>query len=104
MIRSWFAILGIPKVSFTSGFGAANNAAIDPGTPMELFSTDFLSALLAIVAGGGSGHEPAHAGFVGKGLLTAAVCGEVFASPSVDAVFELQGMGRVKEDEKRFLR
>jgi ATP-dependent dihydroxyacetone kinase len=42
---------------------------------------------IAIVAGGGSGHEPAHAGFVGPGLLTAAVCGEVFSSPSVDAVF-----------------
>ena len=32
------------------------------------------------------GHEPAHAGFVGRGMLTAAVCGEVFASPSVEAV------------------
>ena len=42
---------------------------------------------VAIVAGGGSGHEPAHAAFVGPGMLTAAVCGEVFASPSVDAVF-----------------
>lgn len=41
---------------------------------------------VALVSGGGSGHEPAHAGFVGKGLLTAAVCGDVFASPSVDAV------------------
>ena len=41
---------------------------------------------VALVSGGGSGHEPAHAGFVGEGMLTAAVCGEVFASPSVDAV------------------
>lgn len=41
---------------------------------------------VAIVSGGGAGHEPAHAGFVGQGLLSAAVCGEVFASPSVDAV------------------
>ncbi|MEO1797340.1 MAG: dihydroxyacetone kinase subunit DhaK [Pseudomonadota bacterium] len=41
---------------------------------------------VAILSGGGSGHEPAHAGFVGKGMLTAAVCGDVFASPSVDAV------------------
>lgn len=41
---------------------------------------------VAIISGGGSGHEPAHAGFVGKGMLTAAVCGDVFASPSVDAV------------------
>lgn len=41
---------------------------------------------VAIISGGGSGHEPAHAGFVGEGMLTAAVCGDVFASPSVDAV------------------
>lgn len=41
---------------------------------------------VALVSGGGAGHEPAHAGFVGKGMLTAAVCGDVFASPSVDAV------------------
>jgi dihydroxyacetone kinase len=41
---------------------------------------------VAIVSGGGSGHEPSHAGFVGDGMLTAAVCGEIFASPSVDAV------------------
>ena len=41
---------------------------------------------VALVSGGGSGHEPSHAGFVGRGMLTAAVCGDVFASPSVDAV------------------
>ena len=41
---------------------------------------------VAVISGGGSGHEPAHAGFVGKGMLTAAVCGDLFASPSVDAV------------------
>ena len=43
-------------------------------------------ARVALVSGGGSGHEPAHAGFVGPGMLTAAVCGDIFASPSVDAV------------------
>ena len=41
---------------------------------------------VAVISGGGSGHEPAHVGFIGKGMLTAAVCGDVFASPSVDAV------------------
>lgn len=40
-----------------------------------------------LISGGGSGHEPAHAGFVGKGMLDAAVCGDVFASPSVIQVF-----------------
>ena len=41
---------------------------------------------VALISGGGAGHEPAHAGFVGEGLLTAAVSGEIFASPSVDAI------------------
>ena len=41
---------------------------------------------VAVISGGGSGHEPAHAGFVGRGMLSAAVCGDIFASPSVDAV------------------
>ncbi|MBB1251070.1 dihydroxyacetone kinase subunit DhaK [Rhizobium sp. G21] len=47
---------------------------------------DWDKSKVALVSGGGSGHEPAHAGFVGEGMLTAAVCGDVFASPSVDAV------------------
>lgn len=48
--------------------------------------TDWDNSKVALVSGGGSGHEPSHAGFVGQGMLTAAVCGDVFASPSVDAV------------------
>lgn len=47
---------------------------------------DWDKSKVALVSGGGSGHEPSHAGFVGQGMLTAAVCGDVFASPSVDAV------------------
>jgi len=47
---------------------------------------DWDKSKVALVSGGGSGHEPAHAGFVGQGMLTAAVCGDVFASPSLDAV------------------
>jgi ATP-dependent dihydroxyacetone kinase len=41
---------------------------------------------VAVLSGGGSGHEPAHAGYVGTGMLTAAIAGDVFTSPSVDAV------------------
>ena len=48
--------------------------------------SDWDRSKVALVSGGGSGHEPAHIGFVGKGMLTAAVCGDVFASPSVDAI------------------
>jgi dihydroxyacetone kinase len=48
--------------------------------------SDWDKSKVALVSGGGSGHEPAHAGFVGAGMLTAAVCGDVFASPSADAI------------------
>jgi dihydroxyacetone kinase len=41
---------------------------------------------VAIVSGGGAGHEPAHAGYVGPGMLSGAVVGDVFTSPSTDAV------------------
>jgi dihydroxyacetone kinase len=51
-----------------------------------ILRSDWNRDRVAVVSGGGSGHEPAHAGFVGRGMLTAAICGEVFASPSVDAV------------------
>ncbi|MCQ4699390.1 dihydroxyacetone kinase subunit DhaK, partial [Paeniclostridium sordellii] len=43
---------------------------------------------VSLIRGGGSGHEPAHAGFVGKGMLDAAVCGDVFASPSQIQVYQ----------------
>jgi len=42
---------------------------------------------VAVLSGGGSGHEPAHAGYIGAGMLSAAVAGEVFTSPSADTVF-----------------
>jgi dihydroxyacetone kinase len=41
---------------------------------------------VALISGGGSGHEPSHAGFVGQGLLSAAVSGNVFASPNVGQI------------------
>ena len=43
---------------------------------------------VGLVSGGGSGHEPAHSGFVGYGMLDAAVAGEIFTSPSADKVYE----------------
>lgn len=43
---------------------------------------------VSIISGGGSGHEPAHAGYVGKGMLDAAVCGDVFASPSQIQIYQ----------------
>jgi len=47
---------------------------------------DKSAAKVSVICGGGSGHEPSFAGFVADGFLTAAVCGNVFASPSQDAV------------------
>src|SRR5262245_42186979 len=41
---------------------------------------------VAVISGGGSGHDPAPAGYVGRGMLSAAVAGDVFTSPSPDAV------------------
>ena len=58
---------------------------VDPAIRIVARS-DWDKSRVAVISGGGSGHEPAHAGFVGKGMLTAAVCGDLFASPSVDAV------------------
>jgi dihydroxyacetone kinase len=43
---------------------------------------------VAIISGGGSGHEPAHAGYIGAAMLSAAVVGEVFTSPDTDSIFE----------------
>lgn len=86
---------------FTNDNGSMVSEAIDgllisAGGTLTRFSPDSHARVVvrsgwdrsqvALIAGGGSGHEPAFAGFVGKGMLTAAVCGEVFASPSIDAV------------------
>lgn len=43
---------------------------------------------VSLISGGGSGHEPAHAGLVGKGMLDAAVCGDIFASPSQIQIYQ----------------
>lgn len=43
---------------------------------------------VTLISGGGSGHEPAHAGFIGKGMLDVAVCGDVFASPSQIQIYQ----------------
>ncbi|KMO86684.1 dihydroxyacetone kinase [Megasphaera cerevisiae DSM 20462] len=52
---------------------------------------------VALVSGGGSGHEPAHAGYVGKGMLDCAVAGTVFTSPTPDQV--LEGIKAVATDQ-----
>ena len=63
-----------PTVKRLSGFNVLVRAAISPK--------------VGLVSGGGSGHEPAHGGFVGKGMLDAAVAGSVYTSPTPDQVYE----------------
>lgn len=61
--------------------------AAEPGSGMRILArADWHKQQVAVLSGGGAGHEPSHAGFIGKGMLTAAISGEVFASPSVAAV------------------
>ena len=58
-----------PELEFVEKFKIVKKKEINPDK-------------VSLISGGGSGHEPAHAGFVGKGMLDCAVCGDVFASPS----------------------
>lgn len=48
---------------------------------------DSMKGKVGVVSGGGSGHEPTHAGFVGQGMLSAAVAGQVFTSPTPDQIY-----------------
>ncbi|WP_028748071.1 dihydroxyacetone kinase subunit DhaK [Rhizobium mesoamericanum] len=67
--------------------GAGRLARLDTFPEIKvILRADWDKSKVAVISGGGAGHEPSHAGFVGKGMLTAAVSGEIFASPSVDAV------------------
>ncbi|ADQ13514.1 dihydroxyacetone kinase subunit DhaK [Halanaerobium hydrogeniformans] len=67
-------------------------AAPDKLTKIEGYNVvvrkDSPNEKVALVSGGGSGHEPTHAGFVGEGMLDGAIAGDVFTSPTPDAVFE----------------
>ena len=69
------------------GLAKANPAVVYLGEGVEVIARKEKKAgKVGIISGGGSGHEPAHAGYVGKGMLDAAVAGNVFASPSPDRI------------------
>ncbi|NXH37600.1 TKFC cyclase, partial [Dicaeum eximium] len=88
----------VPKKLVVTVSGCADDAvaglvACNPGLRMlqghRVVLRDDLPAIrgrVALLSGGGSGHEPAHAGYVGKGMLTGVVAGTVFASPSVGSI------------------
>lgn len=61
------------------------------------------SPYYAVISGGGSGHEPLHAGFVGENFLTAAVCGDVFASPSTKQILNAVKLANKDENCKGVL-
>ena len=61
---------------------------IDGTEVMVRSDKESMQGKVGIVSGGGSGHEPSHAGFVGKGMLSAAVAGQVFTSPTPDQIYE----------------
>ena len=59
-----------------------------PGTDVVARTGAQQTDKVVLISGGGSGHEPAHGGYVGKGMLDAAVAGAVFTSPTPDQVYE----------------
>ncbi|PBB97969.1 dihydroxyacetone kinase subunit DhaK [Mesorhizobium sp. WSM3862] len=72
---------------FLATAGSGTLARLDGYPEIKVvLRADWDKAKVSVVSGGGAGHEPSHAGFVGAGMLTAAVSGEIFASPSVEAV------------------
>ncbi|WP_409299793.1 dihydroxyacetone kinase subunit DhaK [Peribacillus sp. SCS-155] len=65
-----------------------NQYKLVPETTVLVRADAPVSGKVGLVSGGGSGHEPSHAGYVGKGMLDGAVSGEVFTSPTPDQIFE----------------
>ena len=68
------------------GMQAAYEGTLDYTPGAEVISRHEKGDKVAVISGGGAGHEPLHAGFVGKGMLDAAVSGNVFSSPSPDRI------------------
>ncbi|QOT11113.1 dihydroxyacetone kinase subunit DhaK [Paenibacillus sp. JNUCC32] len=68
-------VLAHPELAFDPKYKVISKKEINQGK-------------VTLISGGGSGHEPAHAGFVGTGMLDTAVCGDVFASPSQIQVYQ----------------
>ncbi|KAJ6480947.1 dihydroxyacetone kinase [Mycena sanguinolenta] len=83
-------------VDSLTGLCAVNNQlSFDPPNKV-VFKSKLDRSKVALICGGGSGHEPSHAGFVGEGMLSAAVCGNVFASPNSSQVH--RGIDLVEND------
>ena len=70
------------------GLGLLQDRLIAVRTDAVVTDANRAAVPVAVISGGGAGHEPSHAGYVAEGMLTAAVSGDVFASPSVEAVLD----------------
>lgn len=68
-------VIAHPSLEFDSKYKIIKKKSLNPNK-------------VTLISGGGSGHEPAHAGFIGKGMLDTAVCGDIFASPSQIQVYQ----------------
>src|SRR5438874_11140415 len=73
------------------GFGHAHRGLVAVHEKPAYVTRASLSAKVTLVSGGGSGHEPLHAGFVGHGMLAAACPGQVFTSPTPDQIVAAVG-------------
>jgi dihydroxyacetone kinase len=71
-----------------AGIAEVNTAVVFNNHYKYLCKKEINKNKVSLVSGGGSGHEPAHGGYIGRGMLDAAVCGDVFASPSQIQVYE----------------
>jgi dihydroxyacetone kinase-like protein len=69
-----------------SGFELLHRDAVRVDRKHRIVTRRHLKKKVAVVAGGGAGHEPLHSGFVGEGMLDAAVIGEVFTSPTSEQI------------------
>lgn len=77
--------LSDPLLASLKGFALANpSITLVPEEKVLFRKTD--KSKIAVISGGGSGHEPTHAGFIGHGMLSGAVCGDIFASPSTKQI------------------
>lgn len=86
---------GVVVQALRSVVSRNNHLALDEANKV-VYSTSHSPSKVAIISGGGAGHEPAWSGYVGDGMLSAAVSGEVFASPSTKQI--MAGVRHVPSD------
>jgi dihydroxyacetone kinase len=86
---------GVVVQALRSVVSRNNHLALDEANKV-VYSTTHSPSKVAIISGGGAGHEPAWSGLVGDGMLSAAVSGEVFASPSTKQI--MGGVRHVPSD------